>query len=43
MQVNMFGNHLDKKNPKAEGKGKEVGRVPESANSMGGGHQPGRH
>ena len=43
MQVNMFGNHLDEKNPEAEGKGKEVGRVPESANSMGGGDQPGRH
>ena len=43
MQVNMFGNHLDKENPKAEGKGKEVGRVPESTNRMGGGDQPGRH
>ena len=43
MQVNIFGNHLDKENPKAEGKGKEVGRVPESTNRMGGGDQPGRH
>ena len=36
-------NHLDKKHPKAEGKGKEVGRVPESADSMGRGYQPGRN
>ena len=43
MQVNMFGNHLDEKNPEAEGKGKEGGGVPESANSMGGRDQPGRH
>ena len=35
------GNHLDKEHPKTEGQGKEMGRVPESTDSVGRGNQPG--